>query len=130
MRDYEPDIISRAEEWARRPGRDGQLPVMNFRPGVLPPSVGERYLPQPPRLFSCNELLPYYLIVHCRCGRVTEVSGSTAAKLIGKGARLPLSHLLSLLTCGSCGEKPTKLEIARHADRGLPAAPHQIITAD
>lgn len=112
MRGFEPDITTRAEEWARQPAREGQLPIMNFRPGVLPPSVGDRYLPQPPRLFSCDQLLPYYLTVHCVCGRVTEASGTTAAKLIAKGERLPIGHLLTLLTCGTCGKKPSKLEIA------------------
>lgn len=130
MPDYEPDIVARAEEWALQPGRETALPIMNFRPGRLPPALpGGRYSPLPPKLFSCAQLLPYFLVVHCTCGRVTEVSGGSAAKLIGKADRAPIRHLLSVLICGTCGGRPAMIEIGREADRGLPDQPHQVVVA-
>jgi len=126
---FEADIASSAEDWARKPGREGTLPIMNRRRGAPSHAGGERYLPRPPQLYACDELLPYYLIVGCNCGRLIEMSGADGARLIGKAGRAPIGHLLSLLTCGKCGGRPAKLEIVRHADRGLANAPRQTVMA-
>lgn len=129
--DFEPDISSMAEEWARQPGRGDQLPVMNFRPGdPRPEGQGSRYAPYAPHLFVCGQLLPYYLVVYCICGRVTEISSQSTAKLLAKAGQAPIQHLLGLLRCDKCKGHPVKMEIGRHADRGLANAPRQIVTAD
>lgn len=130
MDTFELDIASRAEAWARQPGRGSQLPIMNRRPcGPSAQPAGERFAPRPPMLFACDELLPYYLIVGCNCGRLIEMSGADGAKLIGKAGKAPISEILTFLTRSRCGGRPSKLEIVRHADRGLANPPRQIVTA-
>jgi hypothetical protein len=91
-------------------------PAMSYRPPPrhLPPQVAPQPLPADPMAATIRDLSGWWMEVRCVCGRHTDVPlRLMCAKLWP--ARPTIAEVSKRLRCGSCGDKPSTINLLERA---------------